>query len=146
MAASLIGDAARMHMRRILGLAIAIVATGACGLVQVTGGETTRDDLEDIPGLSTVDLSGDPERAPRDLVIDFIDDDGDVLEDQTSEIAAGEVIRARAIGVPDEIHVLVNGQPCLGSVDFVLESTTTAVLRLTDDGCEVATLRVEPGS
>ena len=136
--------ARRPSSASVLALALAPVLLGGCEALLTTPPATFEAGVEHLPGPGYVEVIGDPERARKDFVITFGDDEGNVFSDQKTTVRAGDVVQAGSTGLPGRERVLVDGRPCLGWFDFVEDATTTVQLRLTGDGCEIMTLRVEP--
>jgi hypothetical protein len=125
-------------------IALSLTAA-ACGLLPGTGpGQTHVAGTEEQPGPGFALVEGDPPRATRPLVIEFVVPEGFVIEEQTARIPAGGVIDASMINLPGPMSLRVNGAPCEG--DFAIESDmrTHVVLHVDDAGCFVETTKVEP--
>jgi hypothetical protein len=132
------------YRRVVLVLTCSLAAT-ACDLVPgVAPGPTHVDGTENQPGPGSVVVTGDPPNATAPLVIQFVGAEGNVVEQRTARIPIGGLIEASMPNLPGVMRLLVNGTVCEG--DFALESDmrTHVVLRVTESGCSVRTLSIEP--
>lgn len=132
---------------RRLVLVIALSLTAApCGYLPGTGpGQTHIAGTEEQPGPGFALVEGDPPRATRPLVIEFVVvPEGFVIEEQTARIASGGVIEASMINLPGPVSLRVNGASCEGNFAVASERLTHVVLRVTESGCSVRTQSIEP--
>jgi hypothetical protein len=122
------------------------LAAAACGYLPGTGpGQTHIAGTEAQPGPGEALVEGDPPRATRPLVIEFVVvPEGLVIEEQTARIASGGVIEASMINLPGPVSLRVNGAPCEGNFAIASERLTHVVLRVTESGCSVRTQSIEP--
>ena len=130
--------------RLVLVLALSIAAT-ACDIVPTGApGATHVDGTENQPGPGSALVEGDPPRATRPLVIEFVVSEGFVVEAQTARIPSGGAIEANMINLPGSVSLRVNGASCDGTFAIASERLTHVVLRVTDAGCSVETTKMEP--
>jgi hypothetical protein len=117
-----------------------------CGYLPGTGpGQTHIGGTEEQPGPGEVLVEGDPPRATRPLVIEFVAlPEGFVIEEQTARIASGGAIEASMIKLPGPVSLRVNGAPCEGNFAIASERLTHVVLRVTESGCSVRIQSIEP--
>lgn len=132
--------------RRLVPVIALSLTAAACGYLPGTGpGQTHTAGTEAQPGPGEALVEGDPPRATRPLVIEFVVvPDGLVIEEQTTRIASGGIIEASLIKLPGPVSLRVNGEPCEGTFAIASESLTHVVLRVDDGGCSVETRKVEP--
>jgi hypothetical protein len=116
---------------------------GGCAPADASPAATFEDGVEHMPPPASVRLVGESP-APRDMVVAFVTDQGDVLEEQQTRVARGDSIEAGVTSGRGRLRATVDGTVCLGWLDLVDNMTTVARLRLTADGCEVSPLRLEP--
>lgn len=120
-------------------------AAAACGFLPGTGsGQTHVAGTEEQPGPGFALVEGDPPRATRPLVIDFVAPEGFVIEEQAARIASGGAIEASMINLPGPMSLRVNGAPCEGTFAIESDMRTHVVLRVEDAGCSVETTSMEP--
>lgn len=122
------------------------LTAAACGYLPGTGpGQTHIAGTEEQPGPGFALVEGDPPRATRPLVIEFVVlPEGFVIEEQTARIASGGAIEASMIKLPGPVSLRVNGAPCEGNFAIVSDRRTHVVLRVDDAGCSVETRKMEP--
>lgn len=132
--------------RRLAPLITLWLTAAACGYLPGTGpGQTHIGGTEEQPGPGEVLVEGDPPRATRPLVIEFVAlPEGFVIEAQTARIASGGAIEASMIKLPGPVSLRVNGAPCEGNFAIASERRTHVVLRVDDAGCSVETTKMEP--
>ena len=125
--------------------AIALSLTAAaCGYL-ADPRQTHIAGTEAQPGPGHVLVEGDPPRATRPLVIEFVAlPEGFVIEAQTARTPSGGAIEASMVGLPGPVSLRVNGAPCEGSFAIASERVTHVVVRITDSGCSVRTQSTEP--
>jgi hypothetical protein len=132
--------------RRLVPVIALSLTAAACGYLPGTGpGQTHIAGTEDQPGPGSVLVEGDPPRATRPLVIEFVAlPEGFVIEAQTARIPSGGAIEASLITLPGPVSVRVNGAPCEGTFAIASERLTHVVLRVNDARCSVETTKMEP--
>ena len=131
--------------RRLVPVIALSLTAAACGYLPGTGqGQTHIDGTEDQPGPGSVLVEGDPPRATRPLVIEFVVPEGFVVEGRTARIPSGGAIEASMTNLPGPMSLRVNGAPCEGSFVIASERLTHVVLRVTESGCSVRTQSIEP--
>jgi hypothetical protein len=124
--------------RRLIPAIALSLAAAACGYL-ADPRQTHIAGTEAQPGPGHVLVEGDPKRATRPLVIEFVVPEGFVVEAQTARIASGGAIEASMVNLPGPVSLRVNGAPCEGSFAIASERVTHVVLRVTDSGCSVRT-------
>jgi hypothetical protein len=131
------------NRRLVPAIALSLTAA-ACGYL-ADPGQTHIAGTEDQPGPGSVLIEGDPRRATRPLVIEFVAlPEGFVIEAQTARIASGGAIEASLINLPGPVSLRVNGASCEGNFAVASERLTHVVLRVTASGCSVRTQSIEP--
>ncbi len=132
--------------RRLVPVIALSLTAAACGYLPGIGpGETHIAGTENQPGPGSALVEGDPRRATRPLVIEFVAlPEGFVVEAQTTRIPSGAAIEASLIKLPGLVSLRVNGVPCEGTLAIASGSLTHAVLRVHDAGCAVETTEIEP--
>ncbi len=132
--------------RRLVPVLTLSLTAAACGYLSGTGpGETHIAGTENQPGPGSALVEGDPPRATRPLVIEFVSlPEGFVVEAQTARIPSGHAIEASMISLPGRVGLRVNGAPCEGTFAIASERVTHVVLRVNDAGCSVRTQSIEP--
>ncbi len=132
--------------RRLVPVIALSLTAAACGYLPGTGpGQTHIAGTEEQPGPGEVLVEGDPPRAKRPLVIEFVAlPEGFVIEAQTARIASGGAIEASMINLPGPVSLRVNGAPCEGNFAIASERLTHVVLRITESVCSVRTQSIEP--
>ena len=131
--------------RRLVPVIALSLTAAACGWLPGPGpGQTHIAGTEDQPGPGFALVEGDPRRATRPLVIEFVVPEGFVVQEQTARIPSGGAIKASMINLPGPVSLRVNGAPCEGSFPIASERLTHVVLRVTESGCSVRTQSIEP--
>lgn len=131
--------------RRLVPVIALSLTAAACGYLPATGpGQTHIGGTEEQPGPGSALVEGDPPRATRPLVIEFVTPEGFVVEGRTARIASGGAIEASMTNLPGPMSLRVNGAPCEGSFAIASERLTHVVLRVDDAGCSVETTKMEP--
>ncbi len=132
--------------RRLAPVIALSLTVAACGWLPGPGpGQTHIDGTEEQPGPGEVLVEGDPPRATRPLVIEFVSlPEGFVVEAQTARIPSGGAIEASLIKLPGPVSLRVNGAPCEGNFAIASERLTHVVLRVTESGCSVRIQSIEP--
>ncbi len=136
----------RSRYRRLVPVIALSLTAAACGILPGTGpGQTHIAGTEEQPGPGFALVEGDPPRAARPLVIEFVaQPEGFVIEAQTARIASGGAIEASMINLPGPVSLRVNGAPCEGNFAIASERLTHVVLRITESVCSVRTQSIEP--
>lgn len=125
-------------------IALSLTAA-ACGYLPGTGpGQTHIAGTEEQPGPGFALVEGDPPRATRPLVIEFVVPEGFVIEEQTARIASGGAIEASMTNLPGPMGLRVNGASCEGKFAIASDRLTHVVLRVDHAGCSVETRKMEP--
>ena len=130
------------NRRLVPAIALSLTAA-ACGYL-ADPGQTHIAGTEDQPGPGEVLVEGDPPRATRPLVIEFVTPEGVVVEGRTARIPSGGAIEASMTNLPGPMSLRANGAPCEGSFAIASERLTHVVLRVTESGCSVRTKSIEP--
>lgn len=90
-----------------------------------------------IPGA--IRLVGEPRAAQADTLVQLQGSDGAVLPESHAFARGRDVIVDRSLS-SGGYTVLVNGVVCSGVAMVEADRTTEVAIRLTDGGCEIATL------
>ena len=136
----------RARNRRLVPVIALSLTAVACGYLPGTGpGQTHIAGTEVQPGPGSVLVEGDPPRATRPLVIEFVAlPEGFVIDAQTTRIPSGGAIEASMTNLPGPMGLRANGAPCDGSFAIASERLTHVVLRVSDAGCSVRTTGMTP--
>ena len=132
-------------VRRVVLVLGCSLTMAACDIVPlVAPGPTHIDGTENQPGPGLVEVAGDPPIATAPLVIQFVGQEGNVVEERTARIPTGGVIEASTFSLPGVMTLQVNGTMCAG--DFAIESDlrTNVILRVAESACSIRTASVEP--
>lgn len=127
----------------LVGLLAALLAA-SCSLVPQPGvGATFEPGVEHLPAPGLARLSGDPERAPRDLLLEYVDVDG-ATSAQHDTVRAGSTIEGGFWSNPGTYRVAVNRTICEGTFGITGDQMTEVVVILSGDDCRTEIKAVTP--